>query len=319
VIDAKHPHWTKPWGAPAGSLERTIVAVFVGVPFVAVLASVAVLWGSGVGLVDVIITVTMYVATVLGISIGYHRLFTHQAFKAARPLRIILAVLGTMAIEGDVITWTADHRRHHQYSDMPGDPHSPWRFGTSPVALAKGMVWAHVWWIFRNERTNKLRFAPDLLKDRDIVRIARLQPLLVLASFGLPAVAGGLLSQSLRAALTAFFWAGLVRVGLLHHVTWSINSICHAFGNRPHRSRDRSGNVWWLALPSVGEAWHNYHHADPTSARHGVLRMQFDVSARLIWLFERLGWVHNVRWPDDRRVLSRLRGDSAASRPAALR
>ncbi|HTZ91116.1 MAG TPA: acyl-CoA desaturase [Streptosporangiaceae bacterium] len=284
-----------------------LISVFVGIPFIAVIAAAIVLWDVGIGIGDLVVAVIMYILTATGIGVGYHRLFTHQAFKGIRPLRILLACLGTMAIEGDVISWSADHRRHHQFSDKPGDPHSPWRFGDDVYGLIKGMAWAHFWWIFRNETTNKTRYAPDLLSDPDIVTITRWQPVLVLASFGVPALIGGLAAWSWVGALTGLFWGGLVRVGLLHHVTWSVNSICHAFGDRPYRSRDRSGNVWWLAIPSGGEAWHNYHHADPTSARHGVLRMQIDTSARIIWLLEKAGWAYDVRWPDARRIRARLR------------
>ncbi|MGH4031496.1 acyl-CoA desaturase [Actinomycetota bacterium Odt1-20B] len=297
-------------GAPMGRADRIVVGVFVGVPFVAVLASVVVLWGWGVGRHDLVIGAVMYAVAVHGITVGYHRLFTHKAFRAARPLKIALAVAGTLAVEGDALTWCADHRRHHRFADRPGDPHSPWRFGTSVRAVAKGMVWAHIGWTLHNETTDKERYVPDLLADRDLVRLARLQPLIVLFSFGAPAVVGGLWGEGTwdtGAAWSAFFWAGLVRIGLLHHVTWSINSICHLTGARPFKARDRSGNVWWLAPFSGGESWHNLHHADPTSARHGVLPGQIDSSARLIRLFERAGWATQVRWPDERRLAARRR------------
>ncbi|MFF1709811.1 acyl-CoA desaturase [Streptomyces sp. NPDC058268] len=293
------------WGERMGTADRIVVGVFVGVPFVAVIASVIVLWGWGVTWHDLVIGAVMYAVAVHGITIGYHRLFTHKAFKAARPLKIALAVAGTMAVEGDAITWCADHRRHHQFADQPGDPHSPWRFGTSVRALLKGMAWAHVGWTFNNDKTNKEKYVPDLLADRDLILVARWQPLIVLFSFGAPAVVGGFWGDGgwdSGAAWSAFFWAGLVRIGLLHHVTWSINSICHISGARPFRVRDRSGNVWWLAPLSGGESWHNLHHADPTSARHGVLRGQLDSSARLIRLFELASWASAVRWPDERRL-----------------
>jgi len=288
--------------------DRVVVGIFVGVPFIAVIASAVVLWGWGITWHDLVIGAVMYLIAGHGITIGYHRLFTHRAFRAARPLKITLAVAGTMAIEGDVITWAADHRRHHQFADRPGDPHSPWRFGRTLPGLAKGMLWAHVGWIFNNEPTNQRHYVPDLLADRDLVRVRHWQPLIALFSFGAPAVAGGLWGEGVwdaGAAWSAFFWAGLVRIGLLHHVTWSINSICHLGGARPFRSRDRSTNVWWLALLSGGESWHNLHHADPTSARHGVLRGQIDTSARLIRVFELLGWAWDVRWPDEQRVAAR--------------
>ena len=144
------------------------------------------------------------------------------------------------------------------------------------------------------------------MKDRDLVRISRQFPLWVVVSLLAPAVAGGLLTMSWQGAVTAFFWGSLVRVSLLHHVTWSINSICHTIGRRPFLSRDKSANVWWLAIPSMGESWHNLHHADPTCARHGVLRGQLDTSARVIWLFEKVGWVHDVRWPVRERIDAKL-------------
>lgn len=295
-------------GERMSTTDRALVGVFVGIPFVAVIASVVVLWGWGVTWHDLVIGAVMYAVAVHGITIGYHRLFTHKAFKAARPLKIALAVAGTLAVEGDVITWCADHRRHHRFADRPGDPHSPWRFGTSVRALIKGMVWAHIGWTLNNGRTDCRTYVPDLLADRDLVRVRHWQPLIVLFSFGAPAVAGGLWGEGTwdtAAAWSAFFWAGLVRIGLLHHVTWSINSICHVSGARPFRSHDRSGNVWWLAPVSGGESWHNLHHADPTSARHGVLRGQVDSSARLIRWFEQLSWARDVRWPDERRLAAR--------------
>jgi stearoyl-CoA desaturase (delta-9 desaturase) len=171
-------------------------------------------------------------------------------------------------------------------------------------------------WLFSPEQTPQRKYAPDLMKDRDIVRISRQFPLWVAVSMAAPAIAGGLLTWSWQGALTGFFWGALVRVSLLHHVTWSINSICHTLGERPFVSRDRSANVWWLAIPSMGESWHNLHHADPTCARHGVLKGQVDTSARVIWALQRLGWVHDVRWPVQERVVAKL-VSSRDDQPAA--
>jgi len=204
-----------------------------------------------------------------------------------------------------VIRWVADHRKHHKFSDKDGDPHSPWRYGESIPALIKGLWYAHMGWLFDVEQTSQRQYAPDLLRDRDIVRVSRAFPFLALASLLLPPLLGGLITWSWQGAVTAFFWAGLVRVGLLHHVTWSINSICHAMGERPFESRDRSGNVWWLAVLSMGESWHNLHHADPTCARTGVLRGQVDSGARVIQLFEAFGWAYDVRWPRQARLDAR--------------
>jgi stearoyl-CoA desaturase (delta-9 desaturase) len=287
--------------------ENVALGLFIGIPFLALVAAVPVAWGWGLTWRDVVLAVLMYAVTGHGITVGFHRHFTHGSFRANRGLKIALAVAGSMAIEGPVLRWVADHRRHHAFSDREGDPHSPWRYGETVPALVKGLFYAHMGWLFDVEQTNPRRYAPDLLKDRDVQRISAAFLPLVAASLLLPALLGGLLSWSWQGALTAFFWASLVRVALLHHVTWSINSICHTLGERPFRSRDRSGNVWWLALLSMGESWHNLHHADPTSARHGVLRGQIDISARVIWLFEKLGWAWNVRWPTPQR-LAKLTG-----------
>jgi stearoyl-CoA desaturase (Delta-9 desaturase) len=242
---------------------------------------------------------------------GEPHYFTHRSFKASRGLRNALAIAGSLALQGDVVTWVADHRRHHAFTDKEGDPHSPWLFGTTPAAVARGFWHSHMGWTFSRDRTNAVRFVPDLLADPDLTRIARLFPLWTAVSLFSPALLGGLITTSWWGAFTAFFWAGLVRVAVLHHVTWSINSICHMIGDRPWTHRDRSTNVWPLAIASMGESWHNLHHADPTCARHGVGRGQIDMSARVIWALEKLGWAYDVRWPTKNR-LARLRASAPA-------
>ena len=284
-----------------GSLEQVMLYIFVIVPFLAVLAAVPLAWGWGLGWTDIALAFVFYMISGLGITVGFHRYFTHAAFKTGRPLRIALAIAGTLAVEGPVITWVSDHRRHHAFSDKEGDPHSPWRFGTSTGALMKGLFWAHLGWLFDTELTNKNKYAPDLVADKDISRISRLFPVIAGASVFAPAILGGLITWSWVGALTAFFWASLIRIALLHHVTWAINSICHTIGERPYASRDKSANFWPLALLSFGESWHNSHHADPTCARHGVRRGQLDISARVIWAFEKLGAASAVRWPKQER------------------
>jgi stearoyl-CoA desaturase (delta-9 desaturase) len=243
-----------------------------------------------------------FLASALGVTAGFHRHFTHRAFKAHRGLRTGLALAGSLALQGDVITWVADHRRHHVFADKEGDPHSPWLYGTGPAALAKGFFHAHLGWLFDRDRTNAARFAPDLLSDRDIARISRLFPLITVASLLTPALIGGLVTMSWWGAVTAFFWAGLVRVAVLHHVTWSINSICHMIGERPFEARGKATNFWPLAVLSMGESWHNLHHADPTCARHGAMPGQIDPTARFIRVFEKLGWASEVRWPITARM-----------------
>ncbi|WP_441250589.1 acyl-CoA desaturase [Kitasatospora sp. McL0602] len=292
-------------GEKQGLAERIALGLFIGIPFTALLAAVPAAWGWGLGWVDLTIALVMYFVTCHGITVGYHRFFTHGSFKANRPLTLALAVAGSLAVEGPLVRWVADHRKHHRFSDKEGDPHSPWRYGESVPALLKGLWWAHMGWLFDEEQTSQAKYAPDLVKDRAIRGISRLFWLWTLISMLLPPLVGGLVSMSWHGALTAFFWGSLVRVALLHHVTWSINSICHAIGERPFKSRDRSGNVWWLAVLSCGESWHNLHHADPTSARHGVLRGQVDSSARLIRWFELAGWANDARWPDAARISAR--------------
>ena len=302
---------TKPAGdknpKPVTDGERGIAAQiavysFVLVPLAAVIAAVPFAWGWGLSWLDVGLALVFYVISGLGITVGYHRYFTHGSFKANRPLRIGLAIAGQMAVQGPVIIWVADHRRHHAFSDREGDPHSPWLFGTSVAALAKGFWHSHMGWMFNRDNTNQRRFAPDLLADKDVVKVNRDFWIWTIVTLFLPGVLGGLISWSWAGALTGFFWAGLVRVAVLHHVTWSVNSICHMIGERPFSSRDRSANFWPLALLSFGESWHNLHHADPTCARHGVLRGQLDISARVIYFFEKFGWATKVRWPSPQRL-----------------
>ena len=293
-------------------LEQSLVIAFMIIPVVALAAAVTLTWGWGHHAARRRDRDVAYFGTGLGVTVGFHRHFTHKSFKATRPMKVALAITGSLAFQGSIVSWVADHRRHHAFSDKEGDPHSPWLFGTGPVALARGFWHAHMGWLFDRDKTNARRFAPDLLADRDIAAVDRQFVLLTVVSLGVPALLGGLLSWSWWGALTAFLWGGLVRVGLLHHVTWSINSICHMVGDAgrsaPATTRPTSGG--WPCSP-FGESWHNLHHADPTCARHGVKRGQIDISARLIWLFEKFGWVHSVRWPTPQR-LERLARRSAA-------
>jgi stearoyl-CoA desaturase (delta-9 desaturase) len=285
--------------------EQTALLIFIVVPFAALVLAIPFAWGRALYWHDVVITAGLYVFTGLGITVGFHRFFTHGSFRARRPLVLTMAVAGSMAIEGPVLRWVSDHRRHHAFSDRDGDPHSPWLYGESVPALIRGLFHAHLGWLFDPANTNPRRYAPDLLRDRGVMLVSRAFAPIAFLSLALPALLGWLLTGTWQGALTSFFWGSLVRVGLLHHVTWSINSICHAIGQRPFRSRDRSGNVWWLALLSFGESWHNLHHADPTCARHGVLPGQIDASARVIRIFEQLGWASQVRWPDAARLAAR--------------
>jgi len=233
-----------------------------------------------------------------GVTVGFHRLFTHRSFVAARPLKITLALLGSMSFQGSLIGWVADHRRHHRYSDRPGDPHSPEWVGDAPVDGWRGLWHAHIGWTFRGETTSREAYVPDLLADPDLVLVDRLFVPCCVLTLALPFAIGWLWTGTIAGAVGTLLIAGVVRVGLTHNFTWSINSVCHRFGTRPFQTRDRSANVALLAPFTMGESWHNNHHAFPRLARHGVDAGQLDSSAAMIRLFERLGWATEVQWPD---------------------
>jgi stearoyl-CoA desaturase (delta-9 desaturase) len=282
---------------PVGLIERVVTVLLVIGPFVAVGWAAIHFWGEGVSLLDLVLLVVFYVITALGITVGFHRLLTHRSFEASRPLRLALAVVGSLAFQGGPIGWVAGHRRHHALADRPGDPHSPHVMPGEPTTPLRAFVHGHIGWLFGSTTISAPRYAADLLGERDMVRIDRLFPVFTLLSLALPAAIGYALGGP-HAALTAMLWAGGVRIFLVQHVTWSINSVCHVWGRRPFSTRDRSTNVSWLAIPSFGESWHNGHHAYPRSARHGLLPGQVDLSAALIRLFERWGWAHEVVWPN---------------------
>ncbi|XVQ85008.1 acyl-CoA desaturase [Microbispora siamensis] len=297
----------KPEFEPEGKSKADLVvfALVVGLPILAVIAAVPFAWGWGLGWTDLAIAAVFYAVSGLGVTVGFHRYFTHGSFKANRPLKIALGIAGSLSLEMSVLDWVAAHRKHHKFSDKEGDPHSPWRFGPGFKSMCKGLLYAHVGWLFEVERVNRAKYAPDLLKDPDIMKLHRWFPTMAITSLLLPPVLGGLITWSWQGALTAFFWGTLMRIGLLHHVTWSINSICHVFGEEVFESRDKSRNVWWLAIPSFGESWHNLHHSDPTCARHGALKGQIDLSAGLIRWFEKAGWAYDVRWPTPERLAAK--------------
>ena len=283
--------------------EQALVYAVVALPVLGVLAAVYLaIQHGGISWVDAGIAFAFYLISGFGVTVGFHRYFTHQSFTAKRPLKIALAVAGSLALEGPVIRWVADHRRHHANSDKDGDPHSPWRFGRSTGGLLKGLWWAHTGWLFDREQTSSRRWAPDLLADPDLRRVNKLFPLIALGSLAVPTLLGWAITGTAMGALTAYIWGGLVRIFVVHHVTWSINSLCHVVGSQPFKSRDEARNLAWLAIPSFGESWHNLHHADPKSARHGVDKGQIDTSAGLIRIFERLGWASEVRWPTEQRL-----------------
>lgn len=272
--------------------ERSANIAAVALPFVAFCAAVALLWGRGVDLADLTVMAVMYVLTALGITIGYHRLFTHNAFRARKPVQYALAVFGSMAVEGPLSDWVADHRKHHAHTDVEGDPHSPHVGEGSGIA---GLWHAHIGWLYRTQgQAPTKRYAPEIVEDRVLRLISRQFGTLVLLSLAIPFLAGLLIHGTLAGALLTLLWAGLVRIFLLHHVTWSINSVCHFFGRRRFDVDDHSTNVFWLAIPSLGESWHHNHHAFPRSASHGLRAWELDPSAAVIWVMERFGLVSEV-------------------------
>lgn len=293
--------------------QRRSMLVVTVVPLLGLVWAVTSLWGSGLSTTDAVIAVSLYVLTALGITVGYHRYFTHRSFRAARGLRIALGVLGSLAIQGALIDWVATHRRHHAFSDGTGDPHSPhaelegdgWR------GALRGLWFAHVGWMFEGDTTIADTWAPDLQRDPALVWISRRFPWFVGASLVLPALLGLAVTGTLRGALSAFVWGGLVRVFLLHHVTWAINSICHYYGSRPFESHDEARNNLPMALLSLGEGWHNGHHAFPASARHGLRWWELDVSYLTIRLLQAVRLVREVKLPTPAQLRRKTAGRPA--------
>jgi len=237
--------------------------------------------------------------------VGYHRLFTHRSFKTPRPVAALLATLGSMAVEGPLLHWVAVHRRHHQHSDEHDDPHSPHAHGTTLWGIARGMWHAHMGWLMQAPPRGLVRYVGDLRRDTMIRRMSRLFPLWVLLGLLIPAVLGGLLTMSWTGVLLGFIWGGLVRIFLVHHVTWSINSVCHIWGSRPFQCHDESRNNPIFGVLAFGEGWHNNHHAFPTSARHGLRWWQIDVSYLVIRGMALVRLAHDVRVPTADRVAAK--------------
>jgi stearoyl-CoA desaturase (delta-9 desaturase) len=290
--------------------HRIVNLIGVPLPLVGVIVAIVLLWNRAVGPLEVGLLVGLYVLSAFGITLGFHRMFTHRALEASRPLKAVLGVLGSMAVEGSVITWVADHRKHHAFTDQPGDPHSPHLSGPGFVGAVKGLWHAHVGWLFETVGTaDRKRFAPDLVKDGMVRAVDRLFWLWVTMGFAIPFALGWLIGGSIGTALTALLWGGFVRVFLLHHVTWSINSVCHFFGRKRFDVDDESTNVFWLAPLSMGEAWHHNHHAFPTSAFHGLRFWErvADPTGLLIAMLEKLGLVWDVvRVSPDRQAAKTL-------------
>jgi stearoyl-CoA desaturase (delta-9 desaturase) len=287
--------------------DRIITGVVTGLPFVSLIFVAWQAWEGWLHPRDVVIFVVMYLLTGLGITVGFHRLFTHRSFKTGRAVRATLAILGSAAIEGPMIAWVADHRKHHAFSDQPGDPHSPHvDHGHGWTGALQGLLHAHMGWLFiHTQRGLKSRYAPDLLKDPVVAFVDRTFLWWALLGLALPFGLGYVLGGTLDAALTGLLWGGLVRMLVVHHVTYSINSLCHFFGRRDYATGDESRNLAWLAPFSLGESWHNNHHAFPTAAEHGLRRWQIDLSAYVIRGLEKCGLAWDVVRPAPERMAAK--------------
>jgi stearoyl-CoA desaturase (delta-9 desaturase) len=277
--------------------QQAVTGLIVLAPLAGLIWAVANVRAHPPSALDLALAVAMYLVTGHGVTVGFHRLFTHRSYRARRPLKLALAVAGSMAFQGPLLGWVADHRRHHVFTDVAGDPHSPHLQRPGLAGVVRGALHAHTGWLFEHDPTDPERYARDIARDPDLRRVTALFPLWCVVSLGLPFALGWVIGGSLGTASSALLWAGLVRVAVLHEVTWSINSICHLVGRRPHDTPDRSTNVALLSVVSMGESFHNTHHAFPRSARHGLDRGQLDSSAALIGLFRRLGWADEVRLP----------------------
>ncbi len=297
-VDARRP------GATTLRLLLVNLAA-VTIPFAGLVVAIVLLWGVAFNWVYLALLVGMYVTTALGISVGYHRFFTHRSFKTPRPMAAILAALGSMAVEGPVLQWVAVHRRHHQHSDDHEDPHSPHTHGTGLWGIVRGMWHAHMGWLFRSHPRGLAKYARDLRQDPMVRRMSQLVPVWVLLGLLIPAALGGLLTLSWTGVLLGFIWGGLVRVFLVHHVTWSINSVCHIWGTRPFNTHDESRNNAIFGVLALGEGWHNNHHAFPTSARHGLRWWQLDVSYLIIRAMALVGLARDVRTPLPDRIAAK--------------
>ncbi len=285
--------------------ERRAAVVTIVTPFAAVFLAIWYFWGNGISGLDLALMAFMYTVTGLGITVGFHRLFTHRSFECVTPVRVALAVAGSMSAQGPILFWTACHRRHHQCSDDVGDPHSPHNHGPGIAGVLMGCWHSHVGWMFNHKPENYIRRVPDLIRDRRLMAINRWYPAIVIGGLLLPGVIALAITGRWAAFGSAVLWAGFVRLFLGHHTTWSINSVCHLFGGSPYETGDRSRNNGVCALLTFGEGWHNNHHAFPTSARHGLRWWQLDGSFILIRTLALVGLVWNVRLPSPEQLEAR--------------
>ncbi len=297
--------------APLSVRIANLLAILL--PVVGLIVGCALLWGYGFGWVYLGLLLGMYVFTGLGITIGFHRYFTHKSFETTRPIQYLLAFMGSLALEGTILSWAAGHRCHHQHSDRDHDPHSPHLHGEGFRGFIRGLLHSHFGWLLNPPMPDFKRYVPDLLQDKLVVRMSALFPLWVVLTLLIPAVLGGLLTMSWTGVLLGFIWGGLVRILVVHHITWSVNSICHTWGSRDFRSHDESRNNVIVGILAFGEGWHNNHHAFPSSARHGLKWWQFDISYIIIKMLSWTGLVWDVQVPTrERMAMKAVKPEQAA-------
>lgn len=284
---------------------RLINAAAVLIPLIGFVAAIVLLWGVALDWTHLAVFAVMYIATGLGVTVGYHRYFTHRSFTTPRPMQFILGVLGSMAVQGPVLEWVAAHRKHHQHSDDEHDPHSPHHHGDTVSGVLRGMWHAHIGWLFEPQPRGLGRYVQDLRRDKQIRFISRMFPYWVMLGLIIPAALGFVFTGTLFGALLGFIWGGLVRIFLVHHITWSVNSVCHIWGRQPFRTHDESRDNPIVGVLALGEGWHNSHHAFPTSARHGLGRWQIDVSYLVIRAMGLVGLARNIRVPSADRIAAK--------------
>ena len=272
------------------------------IPSFATIVAVAIAWKTGISAVDLGLLVSTYILGIIGIEVGFHRYFAHNAFQASKGVKIALAILGSSAAQGSINYWISNHRRHHQYSDKSGDLHSPYIREDAPLTGLKGLWHAHIGWIFDHELTNTNTYAKDMIRDSLIVQLNKTYLWWILLGLVVPALLGGVLTGTWMGIISGFWWGGLVRLFLVQQGTFIVNSICHVYGNRPFSTSDRSTNNIWLAIPSLGGSWHNNHHAFPYTAVNGLNWWQIDLCGWFIRGLERLGLVWDVRVPSSEAI-----------------
>ncbi len=304
ITPPKQPHTTE-LHAPVKRGARFIVLVSVVLPPLALIAVMWLAWGNGFSVLDLCLLVGMYIVAGLGITVGFHRYFTHKAFECPRWVKIGLGITGSMAVQGDLFWWCAVHRQHHQHSDEEHDPHSPHVGQGGPV---RRFIYSHFGWLFKLEQPDQDRYIPDLKADPDLRMVSRLFPVWAFISMLIPTVLGGVITGTWLGALTGLLWGGLVRVFVEHHITWSVNSVCHIWGTQPFESHDHSRNNPIIGIFSLGEGWHNNHHAFPTSAKHGLAWWQFDFTWITIKCMSFLGLASKLKTPSPDRI-ARAVGD----------